>query len=243
MAARKDPACEALVVERLRVQLGGFAIDGLSFRVEPGSVTVLLGHNGAGKTTTLHLVMGMIRKDSGTARIGALDHVCDEREFKQRIGYVPEESHFYARMTAGEYLSFVAQFYPRWSSARCADLAGVLHLPLGKRLGELSKGMRTKAALIAALAHDPDVLLLDEPTSGLDPRSRAELLACLRAAAHGGRRAVLFSTHNLHEADEIADRLILLENGRVLADRRLAELRASAGGAWSLERFYLERVR
>jgi ABC-2 type transport system ATP-binding protein len=236
-----ERACEALVVQDLRVELHGFTLHGLSFRLEPGSVTVLLGHNGAGKTTTLRVIMGMIRKDAGSVRIGKLDHVRDEPEFKRRIGFVPEEGHFYARMTVGEYLSFVAQFYPRWSPERSAALASSLSLTLEKPLGELSKGMRTKAGLVAALAHDPDVLLLDEPTSGLDPRSRAELLHCLRTAASERGRAVLFSTHNLHEAQQIGDRVLILENGRLLADRALSGLCAKDGAA-SLERYYLELV-
>jgi ABC-2 type transport system ATP-binding protein len=235
--------CEPLLVEGLRVQLGGFTLNDLSFRVEPGQVTVLLGHNGAGKTTTLRVIMGMIRKDSGSVRIGPLDHVRDEREFKRHIGFVAEEAHFYSRMTVAEHLAFVAQFYPRWDAVRASELAATLNLPLQKRLGELSKGMRTKAGLVAALAHDPDVLLLDEPTSGLDPRSRVEFLACLRNAAHGRGRAVLLSTHNLHEADEIGDHVILLDNGSILADQPLAGLRANSSGPWSLENFYLERVR
>jgi ABC-2 type transport system ATP-binding protein len=239
----QDRLCEALAVEGLSVALGDFRIKDLSFRVDPGCVTVLLGHNGAGKTTTLRVIMGMIRKDSGTVRIGALDHVRDEREFKQHVGFVPEEGYFYARMTAAEYLSFVAGFYPRWNPACAAELTTMLNLPLGKPLGEFSKGMRTKAALVAALSHDPDVLLLDEPTSGLDPRSRVDILDCLQTAAHSRGRAVLFSTHNLHEADEIGDYVILLDKGRILADQPLARLRANSSGPWSLESFYLESVR
>jgi ABC-2 type transport system ATP-binding protein len=113
---------------------------------------------------------------------------------------------------------------------------------MGKRLAELSKGTRTKVSLLAAVSHGPDVLLLDEPTSGLDPRSRAEVLRLLKTMAHAEGRAVLFSTHNLSEVEQIADRVIVVERGRIIVNERLEELRRSAGSAWTLENYYLELV-
>jgi len=234
----RDP----LMVDRLSARLGDFKLDDISFRIEPGQVTALLGHNGAGKTTTFRLIMGIVRKDSGTVSLGGLDHVRNEREFKQRIGFVPEEGFFYNAMTVAEFAAFVSRFYGNWNDDLCARLLGTFDLPRHKRLAQLSKGMRMKVSLVVALSHEPGVLLLDEPTSGLDPRSRVETLRLMRSVAHEEGTAVLFSTHNLHEVDQIADRTIVIDRGRVLADESLAALRCRTGSPWSLENYYLELV-
>jgi len=237
-ASTRDP----LIVDRLSARLGDFHLDAVSFNIEPGQVTALLGHNGAGKTTTLRLIMGIVRKDSGHVSLSGLDHLRDEKEFKQRIGFVQEESFFYGGMTIAEFCAFVSSFYGDWNRELSRQLLHTLDLPEDKKLGQLSKGMRMKAGLVVALAHEPGVLLLDEPTSGLDPRARVEILKLLQKLAHQDGTAVLFSTHNLHEVDQIADRVIVVDRGRVLADESLAALRRSAGSSWSLERYYLELV-
>jgi ABC-2 type transport system ATP-binding protein len=238
-ASARDP----LIVDGLSARLGGFQLGALSFRVEPAQVTALLGHNGAGKTTTLRLIMGLVRKDFGQVSLGGLDHVRDEIEFKRRIGFAQEEGFFYNAMTVAEFCAFVAPFYSGWNEALAWQLLRTLELPADKKLGQLSKGMRTKSGLVAALAHQPGVVLLDEPTSGLDPRARVETLKLMQRAAHEGGAAVLFSTHNLYEVEQIADRLIVVDQGRVVAEEGLAALRRGARSPWSLERYYLELVR
>ena len=235
-------ARDPLIVDGLSVRLGDFHLDAISFQVEPGRVTALLGHNGAGKTTTLRLVMGIVRKDRGRVTLGGLDHVRDEIAFKQRVGFVQEESFFYGRMTISELCAFVAPFYRDWNEERSRQLRHTLDLPGNRRLSELSKGMRMKAGLVAALSHAPDVLLLDEPTSGLDPRARVEVLKVMRESAHDRGTAVLFSTHNLHEVEQLADRAVIVDRGRVLADESLDRLRRGAGSSWSLEEYYLDMV-
>jgi ABC-2 type transport system ATP-binding protein len=231
-----------LRIDRLSARLGEFHLHAISFRVEPGQVTALLGHNGAGKTTTLRLIMGIVRKDSGQVTLGGLDHLRDEKAFKQRVGLVQEESFFYARMTVEEFCAFVSPFYSGWNEERSRQLRHSLDLPGNRKLGQLSKGMRMKVGLVTALSHAPSALLLDEPTSGLDPRARVEILRLLSQLAHENGTAVLFSTHNLHEVDQIADRVIVVDRGRVLADESLAALRGGAGPSWSLEDYYLEMV-
>lgn len=234
---------DTLIVDGLGARLGDFQLDGISFSVEPGNVTSLLGHNGAGKTTTLRLIMGIVRKDFGRVSLGDLDHLLDEKEFKQRIGFVQEEGFFYNGMTVAEFCDFVSPFYVGWNKGLSRQLLQTLSLPEDKKLGQLSKGMRTKVSLVVALSHEPAVLLLDEPTSGLDPRARVEVLKLLQRAAHEGGTAVLFSTHNLHEVDQIADRVIIVDRGRVLADESLAALRCMTGSSWRLEQYYLELVK
>jgi ABC-2 type transport system ATP-binding protein len=231
-----------LIVDRLSVRLGDFQLHTVSFDVEPGQVTALLGHNGAGKTTTLRLIMGIVRKNFGHVSLGGFDHLRDEKEFKRRVGYVQEESFFYNGMTVAELCAFASRFYCDWNKELSQQLLQTLDLPGDKRLGHLSKGMRTKASLVVALSHQPRVLLLDEPTSGLDPRARIEILKLLQGVAHEGGTAVLFSTHNLHEVDQIADRLIIVDRGRILADESLTTLRCRVGSLWSLEQYYLGLV-
>lgn len=233
---------DGLVVDRLALRLGRFRLDAVSFRVAPGQVTALLGHNGAGKTTTFRSMMGMVRKDSGEVRLGALDHLRDEKEFKTQVGFVQEESFFYGSMTIGELVAFVAPFYANWDRSLSDHLIQTFDLPRDEKLARFSKGMRMKASLLIALSHSPRVLLLDEPTSGLDPRSRVQILARLQRTAHEDGAAVLFSTHNLHEVDRVADRVIVVDHGRILANQDLAALRREGDQLWTLEQYYLELV-
>jgi ABC-2 type transport system ATP-binding protein len=235
-------AQDLLSVDHLSARLGDFRLHDISFNIEPGQVTGLLGHNGAGKTTTFRLIMGIVRKDFGHVSLGGFDHLRDEKEFKQRVGFVQEESFFYNGMTVAEFCAFVSPFYCNWNKELSQQLLQALDLPGDKKLGQLSKGLRTKVSLVVALSHQPSVLLLDEPTSGLDPRARVEVLKLLQRIAHQGATAVLFSTHNLHEVDQIADRLIIVDRGRVLAEESLAALRCKTGAAWNLEHYYLELV-
>jgi ABC-2 type transport system ATP-binding protein len=237
-SSARDP----LMVDRLSARLGDFHLDAVSFYIQPGQVTALLGHNGAGKTTTFRLIMGIVRKDSGDVSLGGLDHLRDEKEFKRRIGFVQEEGFFYNAMTVAEFVAFVERFYGNWNRDLSERLLRTFDLPRHKKLARLSKGMRMKVALVVALSHEPGVLLLDEPTSGLDPRARVETLGLLQKVAHEDGTAVLFSTHNLHEVDQIADRVIVVDRGRVLADESLAALRRRTGLSWSLEQYYLELV-
>ncbi|MFZ1084588.1 MAG: ABC transporter ATP-binding protein [Terracidiphilus sp.] len=214
----------------------------ISFKLEPGQITALLGHNGAGKTTTLRLIMGIVRKESGSVSLSGFDHQLDEKEFKRRIGFVQEESFFYNGMTIAEFVAFVSDFYCDWNEALAQRLFQSLEISTDNKLGELSKGMRTKVSLVVALSHQPSVLLLDEPTSSLDPRARVETLKLLQRAACDDAAAVLFSTHNLHEVEQIADRVIIVEHGRVLANESLIALRSQSSNSWNLEKYYLELV-
>jgi ABC-2 type transport system ATP-binding protein len=233
---------QGLRVEGLSTRFSGFHLQGITFDVKPGEIVGLLGENGAGKTTTLRLIMGMLRKDAGGAHLGDLDHLRDEKAFKRRVGYVSEESFFYRSMSVARLLAFVAGFFPDWDAAACAALLGRLGLDPARRVGELSKGMRTKLALVVALARRPDVLILDEPTSGLDPRSRVQLFEILERSARAEGCAVLLSSHIVEEIDRTADRVVILAHGRVVVDERLPDLRALANSdrEWSLERYFLE---
>jgi ABC-2 type transport system ATP-binding protein len=232
-------AAKALEVDGLYVSFGCFALEPLRFTVSPGTIVGFLGENGAGKTTTLKLIMSMLRKNGGTARIGTLDHVREERAFKRRLGFVSEETYFYAKMSVGEIIELISRFHERWDGAYCDRLLGELGLERDMPAGKLSKGMRTKLSLVLALSHRPGILLLDEPTSGLDPRMRVEVLQALDHAAHQEGCGVLFSTHNVEEVDRIADRVLILRRGALTVDQPLARLRSDGGSSFSLEQYFL----
>ena len=234
----------ALVLTGLGVTFRGFRLQPVSFEIRPGEIVGFLGENGAGKTTTLRLIMGLTRADCGSASVASLDHVRDERAFKMRVGFVAEQPHFYGRMRVGALLDFVSAFYDSWDARYCAELLESFQLSPGKRIEELSKGMRTKLALVAALAHRPEVLLLDEPASGLDPTGRLTLWRVLEEAAHRHRCGVLISSHEIAEIQRLVDRVIIIHAGAIRLDARVAHLQADARPAdpWSLERVFLEAI-
>jgi ABC-2 type transport system ATP-binding protein len=227
-----------LTVDNLKVRLKGFELGPLSFYLKPGQVTVLLGHNGAGKTTTMRLLIGLIRKDQGSVTLGSLTQD-DEIAYRNRIGFVPEEAFYYRQMTVAQLVKFTSTFYPDWDATRCRKLGEMLALDFSKKIRHLSKGTRMKLSLLLALTRNPDVLLLDEPTSGLDPRSRAEVLKMIKSAAQTEGQAVLFSTHNLGEAEQVADHLLVVDRGHVIASEEMSAIKARIG---SLESYYLGLV-
>ena len=208
-------------------------LDSLDFELRPGEVVGLLGPNGAGKTTTLKLLLGLLRPSAGHASILGLDCTHDSQRVKERIGFTPDEPHFYDFLTGRESLDFVISARGLDPVAAWASLDAIVEsLDFEPLLGALtasySHGTKKKLALLCALVHRPRVLLLDEPTNGLDPPTALcvrELLE--REAAAGG--AVLLSTHLLDVADRMCDRMLVIDRGRKVAVGTAAEVRAQAG--------------
>jgi len=194
----------------------GFELGPLDLTLEPGTVLALVGPNGAGKTTTLNCMAGLMVPDEGDAEVFGAPVGPARREYRRDIGYLGEESGFFQRWTAGRNLEYLAQLQPRWSRDRARGLAERLALPLDKPVNKLSRGNRTKLALVAALAHGPRLLLLDEPTAGLDPVVRAEVLDVLWEITEDGEHAVLYSTHVLSDINRLADELIFLRDGQLV---------------------------
>lgn len=196
------------------------AVDGISLNVQPGQVLVLLGPNGAGKTTTVRMLSSVLRPSGGTARVAGYDVVTQADQVRARVGVLTEAHGLYGRMNAVEYLEFFGRLYNldhkvvRQRSDALLETFGLSSVRR-KRLGEYSKGMRQKLALSRALLHDPPVLLLDEPTSAMDPES-ARLV---RDSIHGQRsaeRTIILCTHNLYEAEELADQVAIIRHGRII---------------------------
>lgn len=222
-----DPAADAAmaVVPGAAIQFGSVskhfgdvtALDDVSFHAPMGSVTVLLGPNGAGKTTTVRLTTGAVVPSSGGIQVLGLNPLTDGDEIRSRVGIVPPKPAFYDMLTGWENLQFAATIFEATESeARsAAERFGIDHA-LGQDVGGYSTGMRTRLALARAVIHDPEVLMLDEPTSGLDPESAKAVLELIREMAGKGRTIVM-CTHLLHEAEGIADQVVLMEEGSVRA--------------------------
>ncbi len=215
------------------------AVDSVSFSVESGEVMALLGPNGAGKTTTVRLLTSVLRPTGGSARVAGFDVVRQPGQVRRSVGVLTENHGLYLRMRSEEYLGFFGELYglsPAQCRLRVAELLDQFGMreAAGKRLGEYSKGMRQKLALIRALLHNPPVLLLDEPTSAMDPQS-ARLVRDAITALRSERRAVILCTHNLTEAEQLADKIAMIRQGRIVALGSVAQLKRQWLGPALLE--------
>lgn len=193
------------------------AVDQLTLEVPRGTVAVLLGPNGAGKTTTVRLITGALGIHSGTLRVAGMDPATDGSAVRRRCGVVPPKPAMYDQLTGRENLAYTAEIYgvEPASADAAAKQFGIDHA-LEQEVGGYSTGMRTRLALARAILHDPDVLLLDEPTAGLDPESARAVLDMIRDLAGLGRTIVM-CTHLLHEAEGIADQVVLMRSGQARA--------------------------
>jgi ABC-type multidrug transport system ATPase subunit len=203
------------------------AVCGLNMQVPAGSICGFLGRNGAGKTTTLKLLLGMARPASGQARVFGLDaHVqASSVEIRRRTGFVSEDKDLYNYMTVAEMIRFTAGFYPRWRDDLEQRYLRSFELPVDRKVKSLSRGMRTKLALLLALARGAELLMLDEPTSGLDPAAIEEVLQALVAHVASERMSVFFSSHQIAEVDQIADHVVIIDRGSVVVSGALDDLR------------------
>ena len=202
------------------------ALDAVNFEVHEG-VTGLLGPNGAGKSTAIKLFLGLIRPTSGSAEVlGKRPY--DSVESRSRLGYMPETETVPSNMNASEFLMHMAQLSglpPAHARTRAADLLRPVGLDEERYrlIGEYSTGMKQRVKLAQSLVHDPVLVLLDEPTAGLDPAGREEMLELIRRTAHSFGISMLLSTHLMGDIERTADRVILLENGRVSEEGALSE--------------------
>jgi len=210
------------------------AVERASFHVQAGEVMVLLGPNGAGKTTTVRMLTSILVPTRGRAFINGYDVVQRADQVRLSIGVLTEHHGLYGRMNAEEYLDFYGQLYRLDAHTRKTQSSSLLER-FGlenagrKRLGEYSKGMRQKLALVRALLHDPPVLLLDEPTSAMDPES-ARMVRDAIISLRSKDRAILLCTHNLVEAEELADKVAIIRQGRILMCDTPAKLKSALLG-------------
>lgn len=200
---------------------GLVAVDGLTLSVAPGEIVVLLGPNGAGKTTTVRMLGALLRPTRGRAWVAGHDVLAEPEAARRSVGLLTEYPGLYRRMRGREYLDFFGRLYGLCADERSRRARALMERfgmaqAMDRRIGEYSKGMQQKLALIRALLHDPPVLLLDEPTSAMDPHS-AKLVRDAILSLRGRRRAILVCTHNLAEAEALADRIAIIREGRLVA--------------------------
>jgi len=206
-----------------------WAVDGVCLNVQPGKILALLGQNGAGKTTTVRMLTALLHPSRGWARVAGYDVTRNPKEVRSNVGVLTEQHGLYMRMTGEEYLDFFGKVYgldPRARRARSNYL--LQYFGIGdaaqRRCGEYSKGMKQKLALARALIHDPSVLLLDEPTSAMDPES-SRLVRDEIARLRSSQRTIIICTHNLAEAEALADSIAIIYRGRILLNGTLDELK------------------
>ena len=198
----------------------------LTFTVESGKITAFLGVNGAGKTTTMRLINGVLNPDSGQIRVGRYNPVTQPLKVKRIIGYLPENNPLYAHLKVSEYLYFIAQVYnlPNFPLAytQIFTQTGIQSI-WNQKIETLSKGLKQRVGLTAALIHNPKILVLDEPLSGLDPIQKQEIIDLLKTLAT--RTTILFSTHVLSEVEQLCHNVIIIHQGKILLSDSLTHLK------------------
>lgn len=212
---------------------------GLDLVVPRGAVTAVLGPNGAGKSTLLAILAGMLPRDGGDVSVLGRDPARDPLGVKARVGVVPEDPGFHQRWRVRDAIGLARGLRGKaWDRTEEARLLDAVALPLAARIGELSKGMRAKLALLLALGHRPALVLLDEPASGLDPVVRREVLGAMVDAIAEQGRTVILSTHRMDDVERLADRVAFLDGGRIVREGPVEEVRGAGPG--NLEDLYLD---
>jgi ABC-2 type transport system ATP-binding protein len=213
---------EPVELRDVRVRRGDFTLQIDRWDVPPGVVVGVVGANGAGKSTLLELLPGILSADSGTVRVLGIDPAKDPIDVRQQLGYMTDDLPYPGFLTISQLLWQLSGYWPTWDAERVRTLADRFELDGNKTIGSLSKGQGTRFRLVAAMAFRPKVLVLDEPATGLDVSGRRALLRTVLEAA--GDCSVIFSSHDLADVERVADRLLVLHNGRVLAEGPTGEV-------------------
>ena len=218
----------AIALKSVERRLGDFVLGPLDLTVPRGAVLAFVGPNGAGKTTTLDLLMGMGKADRGEISVLGLGMPRDEVAIKSKVAYVSPDLNFTPWGSVGRALDFVRGFYPDWDQQRCDRLLKEFSVARKERIAALSFGARIKLSLVMALSRDAELLLLDEPTVGLDVNARLllfrEIRAFVKRPGRTGSRAVVISSHQLADLEKLADRVAILNKGKLIAAASMAEL-------------------
>ena len=199
------------------------ALDNISFSVKNGEIVGFLGPNGAGKSTLMKILTTYITADEGSASVNGLDVISSKKEVQRIVGYLPEHNPLYLDLYVREYLAFNADVY-KVSKNRIQEVIELTGLTpeSHKKIGQLSKGYRQRVGLATALLHNPEVLILDEPTTGLDPNQLVEIRDLIKNI--GKDKTVFLSTHIMQEVEAICDRVIIINNGKIVTDKKLDKL-------------------
>jgi ABC-2 type transport system ATP-binding protein len=216
----------SLNVQDLSKKFGQFqAVESLSFTLQPGEIVGFLGPNGAGKSTTLKMIAGCLSPDAGSIQLSGLDVQKDEVAFKKKIGYLPESNPLYEDLYVVEYLNFLATVHAMPAPSKRIEEVIVqtgLQSMQHKKIGFLSKGFKQRVGIAAAILHQPELILLDEPTAGLDPNQLIEIRGLIQSLSKNAM--ILFSSHILQEVAAISDRVLVLHQGKLVADESIESL-------------------
>ncbi len=220
------------------------AVDNIDLSVKFGEIYGFLGPNGAGKTTTIKMIVGMLMPDGGSISVDGIDAINDDVEAKRQIAYVPDSPEIYDIMTGRQYLNFIADVFELNDEERNKQIdryAEVFEMKenLDVMIAGYSHGMKQKIVIMGALIHSPKLLILDEPMVGLDAKSSFRLKEIMRALADEGR-TVFFSTHVMEVAENLCDRIGIINKGKIIAVGTLDEIKAAAKDTGSLEKIFLE---
>ncbi|MBP7939929.1 MAG: ATP-binding cassette domain-containing protein [Sediminibacterium sp.] len=205
------------------------AVESLSFTIQPGEIVGFLGPNGAGKSTTLKMIAGFLSPDTGSIQLSGIDLQQNEVAYKKKIGYLPESNPLYDDLYVLEYLNFLAQVHSiPFTGKRIQEVISQTGLQSmqHKKIGFLSKGYKQRVGIAAAILHQPELILLDEPTSGLDPNQLIEIRSLIQSLSASAM--ILFSSHILQEVAAIADRVLVLHQGKLVANQPMEELTQSS---------------
>jgi len=203
---------------------GADVLNGVTFSIEAGRVVGLVGKNGAGKTTLLRIAMGMLEAQQGVVRLFGLDPRREPLEVKRRVGFVSEDQILPPFMKVEQILDLHRGLFPTWDESVAQDLIVRFGIPVRTKVKALSKGQARQVALLCAVAHKPELLLLDEPAAGLDPAARREFLETSIQLLNQLGTTILFSSHYMSDVERLADRIVMLHEGRVLIDSELDEI-------------------
>jgi len=217
------------------------ALDDVSLEVPQGAIVAIVGANGAGKTTLIKHILGLLKAETGSVRIFGLDPVAEPVSVLSRIGYLSEENDLPGWMRVDELIRYSRAFYKNWDDRYAEELREKFTIDPSAKIKDLSKGQKSRAGLLVALAYRPELLVLDEPSSGLDPIVRRDILgAVMRTIADEGR-TVLFSSHLLDEVEQVADHVTMIRQGTIVMSAALAEIKRSHGDK-SLDEIFVTLV-
>ena len=204
------------------------AVESLSFTIQPGEIVGFLGPNGAGKSTTLKMIAGCLNPDAGSIQLSGVDVQKEDVAYKKMIGYLPESNPLYEDLFVVEYLNFLANVHaihsPTQRIKEVIEQTGLQSMQ-HKKIGYLSKGFKQRVGIAAAILHKPALILLDEPTSGLDPNQLIEIRGLIQSLS--ANAMILFSSHILHEVEAISDRVLVLHQGKLVANQTIESLTQS----------------
>ncbi len=211
-------------IKNLTKEYEDFKLDNISFSLDRGYIMGFIGENGAGKTTTIKLIMNLLKRDEGKIEIFGKDNIDNEREIKERIGFVYDECFYYENLSIKDNEKIISGFYKRWNTKVFENYLRKFNLNKKQKVKELSKGMKMKFAIALALSHNAEFLILDEPASGLDPVMRRDILDVFQEVIQDEKVGILISSHIISDLEKISDYITYIQKGKIVFSKATSEL-------------------